>query len=240
VISTSWLANSFRTQNVDPSILQSNESVSIIDDEETLNFQPKLSKSTGLIFMCGAGVAAQAYAPLLRPIADSGYPVFIVKLPFRIALLESHKLAALDRAQHVIAEHTDISHWVLSGHSLGGALVCRLASQSIPSVSALIVIGTTHPNRDDLSSLRIPVTKVYGSNDGVAPIGKIQKNRHLLPIHTKWILIQGGNHSQFGHYGHQLFDGTASISRNEQQQVTRTAIFELFDTQRIGELNNRF
>jgi hypothetical protein len=34
----------------------------------------------------------------------------------------------------------------------------------------------------------------------------------------------GGNHSQFGRYGHQLFDGRATISREEQEALTRSAI----------------
>ena len=38
--------------------------------------------------------------------------------------------------------------------------------------------------------------------------------------------IKGGNHSQFGHYGHQLFDGKATISREAQQAATRTALLE--------------
>jgi len=163
---------------------------------------------------------------LLRPIADSGYPVFIVKLPLWFAPLESHKIATLERVQLVIAKHTEIAQWALSGHSLGGALVCRMATQNPQWLSAIILIGTTHPKSDDLSSLRIPATKVYGSNDGVAPSGKIQANNHLLPKQTKWVLIKGGNHSQFGHYGHQLGDGTPRISRIEQQKITRTAIFE--------------
>jgi hypothetical protein len=36
--------------------------------------------------------------------------------------------------------------------------------------------------------------------------------------------ITGGNHSQFGHYGHQVLDGTATIGRAEQQEITRTAL----------------
>jgi hypothetical protein len=89
-----------------------------------------------------------------------------------------------------------------------------------------VLIGTTHPRDDDLSSLQIPVTKVYASNDGIAPRERVLANRRLLPGTTRWIEITGGNHSQFGRYGHQLFDGTATVSRDEQEAITRSAILD--------------
>ena len=89
-----------------------------------------------------------------------------------------------------------------------------------------MLIGTTHPKQDDLSSLPVPVTTVYGSNDGIEPASRMYSNRGLLPKDTQWVEIQGGNHSQFGHYGHQLFDGKAIISRETQQAATRSALLE--------------
>jgi hypothetical protein len=70
------------------------------------------------------------------------------------------------------------------------------------------------------------VTKVYGSNDGVAPPDRMFSNRGLLPKDTRWVEINGGNHSQFGHYGRQLFDGKATTSREAQQATTRAALLE--------------
>jgi pimeloyl-ACP methyl ester carboxylesterase len=203
--------------------------VTVVDSDQSLQFLPASPKKSGLIFVCGAGVSAHAYAPLLRPVADAGYSVFVIKLPYRLAPLESHKLGAIDRVHKVMAGHSGISGWVLSGHSLGAALVCRVARDNPKSLSALVLVGTTHPKSDNLASLRFPVTKVYGSNDGVAPLEKINTNRGLLPEHTKWVLIDGANHSQFGHYGHQLLDGTATISRAAQQDRTRIALLDSLD-----------
>lgn len=84
-----------------------------------------------------------------------------------------------------------------------------------------MLLGTTHPKQSDLSGLALPVTKVLGSNDGVAPLFKAEANRRLLPGHTRWVVLNGGNHSQFGHYGHQLLDGRAGLSRAEQQELAR-------------------
>ncbi len=225
VIAMSWLANSVRTRGVDAAILRSSPTVSVVDHATTLEFLPVSSNgTTALIFLCGSGIAAEAYAPLLRPVAEAGYPIFVIKLPYRFAPMESNKQAAVDRARAVIAAHPETAHWVVSGHSLGGALAARLAQSDAHALSALVLIGTTHPKEHDLSGLRIRVTKVYGSNDGVAPPARILANRRLLPAHATWVEIKGGNHSQFGRYGHQLFDGTATISRDEQESITRSAL----------------
>jgi pimeloyl-ACP methyl ester carboxylesterase len=221
------MANSMRTQGVDQRLMRSDAGVRVADGSTTLDLLPVQSEEdTALIFLCGAGVAAEAYVPLLRPIAAEGYRVFIVKLPYRFAPLEAHKRAAMQRTLDVMADH-EIAHWALSGHSLGGALACRIAQSHPQKFSALVLLGTTHPKTDDLSFLTMPVTKIHGTHDGVAPPEWARANRHLLPAHTQWVEIQGGNHSQFGHYGHQLFDGRPTISREAQQDATRAVILDV-------------
>jgi pimeloyl-ACP methyl ester carboxylesterase len=227
-ISTLWVANSYRTRGVAVDTLRSSPTVSVMDRATMLEFMPtRPDGKPALIFICGSGVSAHAYAPLLRPIADVGYPVFVVKLPYRFAPFESHKQAAVVRACSVISAHPAVSRWVISGHSLGGALACRVVQSDPKACSAMVLVGTTHPKQGDLSSLPMPVTKVYASNDGVAPPNRILSNQGRLPKATQWVEIKGGNHSQFGHYGHQLFDGKATISRETQQAATRAALLEV-------------
>ncbi|MES2505496.1 MAG: alpha/beta hydrolase [Verrucomicrobiota bacterium] len=226
-IAMGWLANSYRTRGVPDATLQSSPAISVVDGAAMLEFMPtRPGGKPALIFICGSGVSAHAYAPLLRPIAEAGYPVFVIRLPYRFAPLESHKQAALERARSVIASHPEILHWVVSGHSLGGALACRAAQSDPQAFSAMVLVGTTHPKQEDLSSLPMAVTKVYASNDGVAPPDRTLANKGLLPEGTQWVEIKGGNHSQFGHYGHQLLDGHATISREAQQAATRAAFLE--------------
>jgi len=228
VVAMSWLADSVRTRGVDENTLRSNRRVSVLNDAMSLTFVPaSTSGHTGLVFICGSGIAAEAYAPLLRPVAEEGYPVFVVRLPYRFAPLESHKRMAVDRAREVIVAHPEVTHWVIAGHSLGAALAARMANADAASLAAMVLVATTHPKDVNLSFLRIPVMKVYASNDGVAPPDRVLANRGLLPPHTKWVEIAGGNHSQFGRYGHQLFDGTATIRREEQEALTRSGILDV-------------
>lgn len=228
VISLTWLADSVRTQGVPDGALRDNQEVIVRDGSTTLEFRPTnpLGKAA-LIFICGSGIHPHAYAPLLRPIAEAGYSVSVVKLPWRFAPLDSHKEEAVGRARSFIAAHPETTHWVIAGHSLGGALAARVAQQDRGSVAALVLIGTTHPKEDDLSRLDIAVTKVYATKDGVAPVDRVMANKRLLPQHTEWVQIEGGNHSQFGNYGHQLFDGAATIGRAEQQAMTREALLKV-------------
>lgn len=233
ILSTTYLLNSFRTQGVDPEQLQSSKWVAVNSTSESLEFQPNKHNDAGVIFICGAGVAAEAYAPLLRPLAEEGYPVKIVRLPWRLAPFESNKLEAIRRAIALADDKDGPRHWVIAGHSLGGALACRVIQEDESKFSAMVLIGTTHPKADDLSQLKIPVTKIFGDNDGVAPRKDILANRKLLPPTTAWYNIEGGNHSQFGHYGWQILDGRPGISREEQQEQTRAAIVKTI--KRIGK-----
>ncbi|HEU4926556.1 MAG TPA: alpha/beta hydrolase [Vicinamibacterales bacterium] len=192
-----------------------------------LEFRPtELNGRPALTFICGSGVHAHAYAPLLRPIADAGYPVFIVKLPYRFAPLASHKDEVVGRTLTLMAAHPDVSRWVVAGHSLGGALAARVALSTRGRDVSFVLIGTTHPREHDLSKLDASMTKIYATNDGVAPVDGVMANRRLLPETTAWVEIKGGNHSQFGHYGHQLFDGRATITREAQQATTRQVMLD--------------
>jgi dienelactone hydrolase len=227
VTSTLWMFNSMRTQGVDAAILKSSEGVRVVDGAATLEFLPtRAAERAGLIFFCGAGVGASAYAPLVRPIADAGYRVVIVRLPYRLAPLAGHSVEALARARRAIDSHPDTPRWVVAGHSFGAVLAARMAASDPAKLASLMLIGTTHPKEQDLSTLAMPVTKVYASNDGVAPADRVLANAPLLPAGTKWVNVEGGNHSQFGHYGHQLFDGTATMTREQQQALTRAELLE--------------
>ena len=53
---------------------------------------------------------------------------------------------------------------------------------------------------------------------------EVKINSQYLPEDTNWVLIEGGNHSQFGYYGSQLGDNSATISQEVQQKLTVEAV----------------
>jgi pimeloyl-ACP methyl ester carboxylesterase len=228
ICAMAWLALSVRTRGDGDDRPADRPLVSVEDDGTVLSLLPTAPRGRpALIFICGSGAAAEAYAPLLRPIAEAGFPVFVVNLPYRFAPLESHRPIVFDRVRQVIAAHPDVENWIISGHSLGAALAARLAGAGSEPLSGMVLIATTHPQTEDLSQLQFPVTKIYATNDGLVAVDKVLANKGKLPDHTRWVEIRGGNHSQFGRYGNQFVDGDATISREQQEAVTRREIIRL-------------
>ncbi|HSM70925.1 MAG TPA: alpha/beta hydrolase [Anaerolineales bacterium] len=222
-----WMANSLRAQGFDRSILESDAIITVEETSRFLSFRPHLDKgSTGFIFLPGGLVQPQAYTPMSRTIAEQGYSVFIVKLPFGSAPFASQEASVMDQILSIMDANQAIRYWVVGGHSRGAAVASRFALSHGESIDGLVLIGTSHPKEEafDLSNINLAVTKIYASNDGLASVDEVQANAIYLPEDTNWIFIEGGNHSQFGYYGAQLGDNAATISREEQQKLTVEAI----------------
>ncbi len=148
-----------------------------------------------------------------------GFPTALVKLPFRMAATEAQRQQLVARVQAVMSADTHAAQWVLAGHSRGGALAARFAHQHPLDIAGLILIATTHPKAapDDLAGSDLDVTKIYATRDGLASEAEMRTTAGYLPASTRWVRIEGGNHAQFGWYGAQLGDSSATISRVEQQ-----------------------
>ena len=64
---------------------------------------------------------------------------------------------------------------------------------------------------------------IYGSEDLVLDRSKITYTENV-------VVLEGGNHAQFGSYGPQEGDGTATISPQEQQALAAQLILEYITT----------
>ena len=214
-----WQFQSFQAQGFDFERLNQTPEIYISENGPAIEVMPiERSEAVGLIFYPGGMVDPNAYLPLAHALADRGYPVIIVKLPYRSAP-RSVQEAAVHSYVRATINDSIITHWAIGGHSRGGVLATHFVHQYPTVVDALILIGTTHPKEAvwSLAKSRLPVTKIYGTADGIADPTTVLANRHLLPAHAQLLPIKGGNHSQFGYYGKQLGDGRATISRAEQQ-----------------------
>jgi hypothetical protein len=190
-----------------------------------LVFKPSDSQpSTGFIFYPGGRVDYRAYAPAARQIAARGYLVIIVRMPLNLAVLDSNA------AERVMAAYPAVQHWVIGGHSLGGAMAANFANTHPGAVQGLALWAAYPASGDDLSHSGLRVVSISGSRDGLATREKIEASRQLLPADTTWISITGGNHAQFGWYGDQAGDNPASISRSAQQDQIVAATLALLES----------
>jgi pimeloyl-ACP methyl ester carboxylesterase len=226
---TAWMVWSFQAHGVPAGTLESDAVVRVEQVGETWRFLPVGErKAAGLVFLPGGLVDPRAYAPLLRSVAEAGYPVVMVELPWRMARSAAAEHTVAERARAARVDVDASIPWVLSGHSRGAAIVTRLMAAGPVDYQGLALISTTHP-RVDLSRLAIPVFKIAGTNDCVAPRNESEANASNLPAGTVWYWIEGGNHAQFGFYGPQLGDCSASIDRAEQQRQARALLIEALE-----------
>ncbi len=201
--------------------LQPSAEVQVYQDE-WLIFEPKTGEfDAGLLIYPGGRVDPRSYAPTAHQIAEQGYLVVIVPMPFNLAVF------GWQNATPVIADYPAVSNWVISGHSLGGSMAVKYALSHPTQISGLALWASYPAASDDLSNLSLNSMSVYATNDGLTTLQDIENSRHLLPLSTDWIPVEGGNHAQFGWYGDQPGDNSASISRESQQEILIKSTLEL-------------
>ncbi len=183
-----------------------------VQTEPWLIFKPRgMEPSTGLILYPGGLVDPRAYAPLAHDIAARGYLVVVPTMPLNFAILD------IGRADAIIRNFPTIRRWAIGGHSLGGVAAAMFVKGHPQAVTGLVFWASYPSDNDNLSNLDLRVLSIYGTRDGLSTAQKIDASRRLLPASTRWLVIEGGNHGQFGWYGLQSGDGVATISREEQQ-----------------------
>lgn len=226
VIFVGWSLVAYRATSEARAALRTGATVTVTDVGGAWRFEPRQApaRGVGLLFFPGALVDPAAYAPIARTAAESGYSAVLVRLPRRGAFGGADHPALLDRARDVMRGAEGPRRWVVAGHSRGAVIASTLASSGAEGLAGLILIGTSHPRDVNLSSLTIPVTKIVGTRDGLASPPEVEANRHLLPTTTRWVWVEGGNHSQFGWYGFQPGDRRATISPEAQRSEMMRAV----------------
>lgn len=170
---------------------------------------------TALIFYPGAKNDYVSYLPMFIHLAEKGVDSYILKMPFNIAFFGENK------AEPII-NNTNYSHYILSGHSLGGLSAAAYASHSGNGDGVVIISG--YP----LDEVNKPVLSIYGSEDGVLNKKAYNEAKPKMKNLTEFV-IEGGNHAQFGYYGKQIGDNDAKISPEDQQAQAVEKILEFID-----------
>lgn len=204
-----YVSDYYRAEEPALDILKQEENISVRGNLTILSSE--FSEDTGIIFYPGAKVETEAYLPLLNQIRDYDITCVLIDMPFHMAIFDP------DAAAEAMEQLPKIQNWYVAGHSMGGAMASKFASEHPDQVEGLILLGAyiygDYPLEKTLT--------VYGTQDGLAA--------EDIDYTTNTVKIQGGNHAQFGNYGVQKGDLPATVSAQEQQQQTVRAILKFLD-----------
>jgi hypothetical protein len=154
-----------------------------IQMEETANYislKPSnvTSSKTGLLFYPGGLVDSHAYISTLQGFVVEGYTIVIVKVSANLAIMNANK------AEGCKIAFPEVEQWVLSGHSLGGAVVC-IDIHNSPSKYVGAVLMASYPSEGaNLADWDGTVLSLSGEYDGLARPNKINESSNLLPMGT--------------------------------------------------------
>ena len=197
--------------------LESDSTVSVREEKNGWFFDGP-AEDCALIFYPGGKVEETAYAPLCRKLAENGFDVYLMKMPFNLAVFGKN------RAEEVM-NRFDYENWYLAGHSLGGVMAASFAAENSGRVKGVAMLAAYSINKLPAG---LKVVSVIGSQDEILKRENYEKNRGNLPATAFELVIVGGNHCQFGCYGFQKGDGQALISSEEQIEVTAQLICQKF------------
>lgn len=185
------------------------EALKVLENEDVVEYKNyielKAESDIGLIFYPGAKVEAYAYLVLLKSLSDNDINVFLIKMPFNLAVFN------INAADAIRKQYPAIQRWYIAGHSLGGAMASQHLEENADLYDGLIQLAAYPVNQSEENILIL-----YGSKDKILDLTKIEIDRSIN--------ILGGNHAYFGNYGEQDGDGRANISRKKQQELTIEAI----------------
>ena len=198
-----YASDYYRADETANAILQSGQA-QVRDDMIIL--RPEVASGSALIFYPGAKVEYTAYLPILEKLRQNGIASVLMKMPFNMAIF------SVNAADKVFDELSGIDYWFIGGHSMGGAMASSYAAGHQEKLKGLVLLGAY----------------IYGDvapKDALTVYGTLNADLEKHIDYTdNVVIIQGGNHAQFGDYGEQKGDPKALISREEQQDIAVQAI----------------
>ncbi len=217
-----WNWNTFQSHNLPENTFSNSDFVSVIETDDQISFKSKTSENElEVIFFQGGLTDPKAYAPLCRKIAENGFTCHLIKMNWRLPQYDYQKVSKLFDLNR--------GNFVIGGHSQGGKMAAQLVYENPTVFKGLFLMGTSHPRDINLSIQNIPCIKLYADNDGLASVDEVMENKSKLPKDSKLILINGGNHSQFGFLGKLLMDSSPDISLEEQQKQTYNNLIDFME-----------
>ena len=173
--------------------------------------------NTTIIFYPGAKVEYTSYLPLFTNLASKGIDCYLVEMPFNLAFFGTNS------ADDII-KNSSYQHYFMAGHSLGGAMAGSYVNSTSNNISCQIYLASHLPKE-----IHVPVLSIRGTNDGVINLTSYNQAKALVKNNFTEIIINGGNHAQFGYYGVQSGDNPSNITPESQQNQTADAIIRFIN-----------
>jgi len=184
----------------------------LVSRDPWLTFTPSGAIKAGLIFYPGGRIDPRGYAPLLRPIAETGYLVVVPSMPINMAIFDTNA------ADEIIAHFSEVKNWAIAGHSVGGTSAAIYTARNPEKIAGLTIWASYPADSTDLSDLDLPIYSIFGELDPRANPTAVSERGYLLPVNAVYLEISGGDHHQFGSYLIKPEEDQASIPREDQHQ----------------------
>lgn len=217
-----WALNPLEATPEALAALESDSKVTVTQGDDYVSFMPNgTTPAKAFVFYPGGRVDYRAYAAPLHQLAEQGYLAILLPVRLNLAFFD---INAADRA---IPDFPAIQDWAVGGHSLGGVAASRYAANNNDIEG--IVYWASYPADDSLKNSNMEFVSIYGTLD-MAGVEAYQSSASILPAHTQFVVIDGGNHSQFGNYGLQPGDNPATITWQDQQAQAVAATARLLES----------
>ena len=167
--------------------------------------------TTGIIYYPGGLVDPKAYAGFAQLLSEStSAKVFVTQPLFNLAITD------IQKAGDIISDYPTITSWWIGGHSLGGSSAAFYGIDNLEQIQGIFFLGSYTTAQANFSTSSLPMLTITGDQDDILNETTYQASLGYFSSNLISYTIQGGNHSQFGDYGLQRGDGTATLTTREQ------------------------
>jgi pimeloyl-ACP methyl ester carboxylesterase len=174
--------------------LESDETVQV-ESGDWLVFNPRNgARSTGLVFYPGSGCDVRGYAAPLRRVAEAGFPVVVVPMPFHLAVFDA------DAALRVFGSVEGVQQWVVGGHSQGGAMAARFAAEYPSRVGGLVLWDAIPLSFHSLADSTVHALQVVRADQAGKLPRAYRRGTERLPEGASIVTLPGASHMGYGHF----------------------------------------